>query len=170
MARDRPAHDRQRCLGPSALGDACLHDARFGGSRALPPPPASIVARLLSAAAKNTAWTLTATTQPRAQLSQVQPRRTSGWYLSLALCFARLDTRSAHTTWGHGKRRPTARRRGDPQLHTRPSGQPEPGLRPQHHPSPLIYGSSGHPLQNGRLTHTTHRTSTRLCILQRSAR
>jgi hypothetical protein len=26
---------------------------------------------------------------------------------------------------------------GDPQLPTRPSGQPEPGLRPQHHPGPF---------------------------------
>jgi len=33
------AYDRQRCLRHSALGDACLHDARFGGSRALLPPP-----------------------------------------------------------------------------------------------------------------------------------
>jgi hypothetical protein len=40
----------------------------------------------------------------------------------------------SHTTSGHGQRGPTARRRGDPQLPTRPSGQPEPGLRPQHHP------------------------------------
>jgi hypothetical protein len=78
--------------------------------------------------------TFTATTQPPVQLTQVQPRRTTGWYLSLALCFARLDTRS-HTTRGHVQRRPTARRRGDPQLPTRPSGQqPEPGLRSQHHP------------------------------------
>ena len=27
MARDHQAHLRQRCLRPSALGDACLHDA-----------------------------------------------------------------------------------------------------------------------------------------------
>jgi hypothetical protein len=33
------AHIRQRCLRPSAMGDVCLHDARFGGSRALLPPP-----------------------------------------------------------------------------------------------------------------------------------
>jgi hypothetical protein len=31
---------------------------------------------------KNTAWTFTATTQPRAQLTQVQPRLTTGWCLS----------------------------------------------------------------------------------------
>ena len=30
MARRNPAHKRQRCLRPSALGDVCLHDARFG--------------------------------------------------------------------------------------------------------------------------------------------
>jgi hypothetical protein len=36
-----------------------------------------------------------------------------------------------------GKRRPTARRRGNPQLHARSSGQPELGLRPVHHTRPL---------------------------------
>ena len=35
------------------------------------------------------------------------------------------------------KRRPTARRRGDPQLPSGPSGQPEPGLRPVLHSRPL---------------------------------
>jgi len=39
MARDHPALECQRCLRPSALDDVCLHDARFGGSRALLPPP-----------------------------------------------------------------------------------------------------------------------------------
>ena len=37
--------------------------------------PASIIARLL----KSSAWTFTATTRARAQLTQVQPRRTTGW-------------------------------------------------------------------------------------------
>jgi hypothetical protein len=41
--------------------------------------PATITTRLLSAVAKKTAWTFTATTQPRAQLTQVQPRRMIGW-------------------------------------------------------------------------------------------
>jgi hypothetical protein len=60
-------------------------------------------------------------------------------------------THGSHPAWGHGKRGPTARRRGDPQLPTRPSGQPEPGfdLSITHD----RYGSSSHPLQNGRLTH-----------------
>ena len=43
-------------------------------------------------------------------------------------------THGSHTARGHGQRRPTARRRGDPQLPTRPIGQPEPGPRPQHRP------------------------------------
>jgi len=33
------AHIRQRCLRPSALGDVCLHDARFGGPRLSSLPP-----------------------------------------------------------------------------------------------------------------------------------
>jgi hypothetical protein len=39
-------------------------------------------------------------------------------------------THGSHTTRGHGQRRPTARRRGDSQIPTRPSGQPEPGRSP----------------------------------------
>jgi hypothetical protein len=38
-----------------------------------------IIARLLNAAAKSSAWTFTATTGARAQLTQVQQRRTIGW-------------------------------------------------------------------------------------------
>jgi hypothetical protein len=40
-------------------------------------------------------WTFTATTHARAQLTQVQPRRTTGWWGPLPLSSARLDTRSA---------------------------------------------------------------------------
>jgi hypothetical protein len=43
------------------------------------PHGSHIIARLLSAAAKSLAWTFTATTRARAQLTQVQPRRTTGW-------------------------------------------------------------------------------------------
>jgi hypothetical protein len=60
--------------------------------------PATIAARLLSAAAKNTAWTFTATIQTHAQATQVQPRRTTGWYLPVALFFGQRDTRSAPNT------------------------------------------------------------------------
>jgi len=35
LARDNPPPECQRRLRPSALGDVCLHDARFGGSCAL---------------------------------------------------------------------------------------------------------------------------------------
>ena len=45
----------------------------------MPPSHASIIARLLSAAAKNSVWIFTATTRARAQLTQVPPRRTTGW-------------------------------------------------------------------------------------------
>ena len=43
------------------------------------PSHASIIARLLSAAAKSSACTFTATTRARAQLTQLQPMRTTGW-------------------------------------------------------------------------------------------
>ena len=41
MARRHQAHHSQRCLRPRALGDVCLHDARFGGPHPcrLPTPP-----------------------------------------------------------------------------------------------------------------------------------
>ena len=39
----------------------------------------TIIARLLNAAAKSSAWTFTATTRARAQLTLVQQRRTIGW-------------------------------------------------------------------------------------------
>ena len=39
MARHHQAHIRQRCLRPSALGDFCIHDARFGGPHPCRPPP-----------------------------------------------------------------------------------------------------------------------------------
>ena len=55
----------------------------------LPPSHASRIARLLSAEAKSSAWTFTATTRARAQLTQVQPRRTTR-------CSARPDTSCAH--------------------------------------------------------------------------
>ena len=45
-----------------------------------------------------TPWTFTATTQPPVQLTQVQPKRTTGWSLSLDPCFARLDTQFGHNT------------------------------------------------------------------------
>ena len=70
----------------------------LSASGRFPLSSGTITARLLSAAAKNTRWTFTATTQARAQLTQVQPRRTTGWYLPLAPSTARLDTRSAPST------------------------------------------------------------------------
>jgi len=112
----------------------------------LSSPPASLIARLLSAAAKT--------------LHGLSRRPHSHLYTSRRCNQgARLDgicpwpsvshgwTHGSHTTRGHGQRRPTARRRGDPQLPTRPSGQPEPGLRPQHNHDRS--GSSSHPLQKG---------------------
>jgi hypothetical protein len=42
--------------------------------------PATITTRLLSAVAKNTVWTFTATTPAPALPTQVQPRRMIGWW------------------------------------------------------------------------------------------
>ena len=50
---------------------------------------------LLSAAAKNSVWIFTATTRARAQLTQVPPRRTTGWCPYWGRCSARPDTLSA---------------------------------------------------------------------------
>ena len=59
-------------------------------------------------------------------------------------------THGPHAARRNGKRRPTARRRGAPQLFTRPSGQPEVfDLSITHH----RFGSSSHVQQNGLLSH-----------------
>ncbi len=95
----QPSSKPRLARGARYAGPVCLHDTSFGGPHPCrpcsPPSLAAMIARLLTAAAQNTAWTFTATTQPRAQLIQAQLRRTTGWSLSLALCFARLDTRFA---------------------------------------------------------------------------
>jgi hypothetical protein len=54
--------------------------------------PATIIAHLLNAASKNTAWTFTTITQALAHICQVHPRRTIGWSTCSALSSARLDT------------------------------------------------------------------------------
>jgi hypothetical protein len=77
-------------------------------------------------------------------------------------------THSSDTTRGHGQRRPTARRRGDPQLPTRPSGQLEPGLRPQHHSSLLWLIKPRAPERFAVASPGPH--SMRLCVLLHSAK
>jgi hypothetical protein len=100
---------------------------------------------LLSAAAKNTAWTFTATTQPRAQLTQVQPRRTTGWWGPLPLSSARLDTRSAPSM----ETRPA---RANGAATWRSATTCETRLVLDLSTAHERYGSSSHPLQNGHLT------------------
>jgi hypothetical protein len=107
-------------------------------------------ARLLSAAAKNSAWTFTATTRARAQLTQVQPRRTTGWCPYWGRCSARPDTR-------YGPNMATAsagQRRSDVEIWNY--------LRSQAGSQSLVFdlsiahdrfGSSSHVQQNGCLSH-----------------
>ena len=102
-------------------------------SPSLPPSPASIIARLLNAAAKSSAWTFTATTRARAQLTQVPPRRTTGWCPYWAVV-PHGRTHCPHSTWRDGQRRPPARRHRGPQLSSGSGREPEFGLRPQHSP------------------------------------
>ena len=92
------------------------------------------------------------TTRARAQLTQVQPRRTTGWCLPLALYSGQRDTRSA--PWGCGVTASEGQRQGDVEIRN--------FLRNQAGSRSLVfdlsithdrYGSSSHPLQNGRLTH-----------------
>jgi hypothetical protein len=64
-------------IRPTTANDA--FDPALWRSPPLPPSQASIITRLLSADAKNSVWIFTATTRARAQLTQVQPRRTTGW-------------------------------------------------------------------------------------------
>jgi hypothetical protein len=69
-------------------------------------------------------------------------------------------THGPHPSRSHGKRGPTAVARANGAVTWRSATiygtrQPEPGLRPQHHLSITHdrYGSSSHPLHNGRLIH-----------------
>jgi hypothetical protein len=121
-------------------------------------------ARLLSAAAKNTQWTCTATTQARAELTQVQQRRTTGWYLSLALSSARLDTRCAPSTESRqAQDNGAATWRSATIYETKLAA----GAWSSTSASPInVTGVAATPC-NG---HLTRRTSTHLCILQLSAK
>ena len=115
------AHDRQRCLGPAALGDV----------PGFPLSPAARTARWRSAAAKNMAWT---SRRPHsdmhsslrcnqgARLDGVCPRPSlpHGW------------THGLHPEISPSKRGPTACGPGWP-----PDSRPEPDLRPLHHPRTL---------------------------------
>ena len=129
-----PAHHSQRCLRPRALGDVCLHDARFGGPHPCGPPTASIITRLLSAAAKNSA--MDSSRRPHehvhSSLRCNQGARLDGECARAVVPHGR--THCPHSTWRDGQRRPTARRRGGPQLSSRSGREPEFGLRPQHSP------------------------------------
>ena len=49
MARDHQAHIRQRCLRPRWT-TVCRYDAKFGGSRALLPPPPRVLEPLFHTA------------------------------------------------------------------------------------------------------------------------
>ena len=95
-------------------------------------------------------WTFTATTQPPAQLTEVQPKRTTGWYLSLALCFARLDTRFASN---RGSRPAQANGAATWRSATTYETKREAGAWSSTSASHTIYWCSSRPLQNGRLTH-----------------
>jgi hypothetical protein len=89
-------------------------------------------------------------------------------------------TQGPQPAWTKGKRRPTARRRGDLELPARPSWQPELGLRPHHHITHERFGSSSHVQQNGHLTHPQDMDApfcvlrcamdAPFCVSQRSAR
>jgi hypothetical protein len=78
-------------------------------------------------------------------------------------------TQGPQPAWTKGKRRATARRRGDLELPARPSWQPELGLRPHHHITHERFRSSSHVQQNGHLTHPQD-IDAPFCVLQRSAR
>ena len=74
LARDHPPLERQRRLWPSALGDVGLLNVKLEDPVLSPLPHHNNA----SAAAKNTAWTFTATTPAPALRTQVQPRRMIG--------------------------------------------------------------------------------------------
>ncbi len=110
----------------------------------MPPSHASIIARLLSAAAKSSAWTFTATTRARAQLTQVQPS-----------VIGPLFRTAGHTVrTQHGVTASAGQRRGDVEIRNY--------LRDLAGSRSLVFdlsiahnrfGSSSHVQQNGCLSH-----------------
>jgi hypothetical protein len=131
MARDHQAHFSKRCLGPSAVDDVCLHDARFGGSRALLPPRRNN-SPLAYVRLQKTLHGLSRRphSHMHSSLRCKQGARLDGGRAGAVVPHGR--THGPHAARRNGKRR-TARRRGDPQLPPRRSWPPEPGLRPVHH-------------------------------------
>jgi hypothetical protein len=77
-----------------------------------PLSPATMTAHLLNAPAKKTGWTFTATTLARAQLTQVEPRCTTGWCLPLTLTSGQRDTVRTQ----HGVTASAGQRRGDVEI------------------------------------------------------
>jgi hypothetical protein len=67
--------------------------------------PATIIAHLLNAASKNTAWTFTTTTQARAHICQVHPRSTIGWCTCSALSAGHTVRTQFGVTASAGQRR-----------------------------------------------------------------
>jgi len=106
-------------------------------SQCFPPSPVSTTARLLNAVAKSTPWTCTATTPQHAQLTQVPPRRTTGWCPHWGRCSARPDTRTQR-----GVTASAGQRRGDVEIRSYrpPHGAPPRPTRAREAPrsSPLF--------------------------------
>jgi hypothetical protein len=133
--------------------------------RSFPLSPATIIPRLLSAAAKNTAWTFTATTQAHAQItlgSKAHDRMVS--VLGPLFRTARRTVRKQH-----GVTASAGQRHGDVEIRNY--------LRDQAGSRSLVFDlsvtherfvSSSQNQQNGLLT--IRRTYMRLCVLLRSAR
>ena len=149
----RPRDARQvakRRFRPRALGDLGHHHTLVQRFPYLPPSHTTITPCLLNAAAKSSQSKPTATTQTRAQLTQVPPRRTTGWSRCSDLCSAQPGTRSARNSAS-----PPARANGAA------TWRPD-YLRDQAGSRSLVFdlaiahdrfGSSSQPQQNGCLSH-----------------
>ena len=121
----------------------------------MPPSHASIIANLLSAAAKSSAWTFTATTRARAQLTQVTltgATKSHDWMVSVLGPLFRTAGHIVRTQ--HGVTASTGQRRGDVEIRNY--------LRDQAGSRSLVFdlsiahdrfGSSSHVQQNGCLSH-----------------
>ena len=137
-------------LGTSRCGRRSFVKHQVWRSQSFLLSAVAITARWPCAVARSTAWTFRATTRRPAQLTQVQPRRIDWAIGVLGLPFQTAGHTVPHPTRVHGKREPTARRRGDPQL-LAPSGQPELvfDLSITHD----RFGSSSHVQLKGLLSH-----------------
>jgi len=151
MARRNPVHHCQRCLRPSALGDVCLHDARFGPSAILTALPRLQNSPLAKCGSKKFCMDFHGD-HPSTCTAHSGATKAHDWMVSVLGPLFRTAGHVVRTQ--HGVTASAGQRRGDVEIRNY--------LRDQAGRRSLVFdlsiahdrfGSSSHPQQNRSLTH-----------------